>query len=60
MRAQVEIELVGVDDSRVDDGSRGNIAGSADGVTRILAVQACMMAFLHDDERDAWLVVLVQ
>lgn len=57
MGAQVEVELAGVGDDRIDASSRGNVLRLADGVGGTLNEEASVVAFLDDDEGDRRLVL---
>ena len=60
VRTQVEVKLCGMGDALVDGGSRGNVSRSSSLVSSVGTEQSSVMAFLDDDESDAWLVVHLQ
>ena len=60
MTAQVEVELRGVGDADVDGGAGGDVAAAAGLVLAVGTEQPGVVAFLHDDERDARLVAHFQ
>ena len=52
MRLQVEVELGGVRDVRVDDGASRAVARAAVAILLVLREEALVVALGHDDHRN--------
>lgn len=56
MTTQIEVELCRVSDPNVHCGSRGNVSTTSYLVFPIRTEKSGVVAFLHDNECDSWLV----